>query len=120
MQVVQVVTYNALVGYELEKARKSMGLDQSYIAKKTGISQPVLSRLEKGKASISVDQLFLICTALEQTPQDVLGRVFQSLNAIQREISVQVMTSKEVNTAVETPLSGPALGAVLTLLLSRE
>lgn len=116
----QVVTYNALVGYELEKMRKDNGFDQAMVSEKTGISQPVLSRLEKGKASITVDQLFVICSTLGGNPTDVVGRVFQSVNAIQRENSVQLTTNKEVDVTAGALLSGAALGAVLALLLSRK
>jgi transcriptional regulator with XRE-family HTH domain len=116
----QVVTYNSLVGYELEKLRKAQGLDQAMVSGKTGISQPVLSRLEKGKASITVDQLFVICSALGQRPQVVVDRVYQSVNAIQRENSVQLTTNKEVDVSTGALLSGAALGAVLTLLLTRK
>ena len=117
----QVVTYNGLVGYELEKMRKDQGFDQAMVSEKTGISQPVLSRLEKGKALITVDQLFVICGALGQNPTDVIGRVFKSVNAIQRESSVQLKTNKEVDSSsAGALLTGAALGAVLALLLSRK
>lgn len=116
----QVVTYNGLVGYELGKMRKDQGFDQAMISEKTGISQPVLSRLEKGKASITVDQLFVICGALGQNPADVVERVYESVNAIQRESSVQLITTKEASSATGALLTGAALGAVLALLLSRK
>ena len=112
----QVVTYNALVGYEIEKVRKSLDLDQAEL----GISQPVLSRLEKGKVSITVDQLFIICGALGQNPQDIVGRVSQSVSAIQTENSVQLTTSKEVDVSAGALLTGAVLGAVLALILSRK
>ena len=54
----QQITYNALVGFELETIRKELGKEQSEISEITGISQPVLSRLEKGKAMIVVRALY--------------------------------------------------------------
>jgi len=115
----QLVTYNALVGYEIEKSRKLAGLDQTQLARLTGISQPVLSRLEKGKASITVDQLFLICKALGSKPQDVLGQVFENVVAIESDGSVAIKSSKAADNSGMV-LAGAALGAVLALLFSRK
>lgn len=115
----QVVTYNALVGYEIEKMRKEAGFDQAHLAQQAGISQPVLSRLEKGKASITIDQLFVICKALGQKPQNVLERVERNVIAINNEESVQITTSKEVENTGGI-LAGAALGAIIALLLSKK
>jgi len=115
----QLVTYNALVGYEIETLRKAAGMEQAVLAQRAGISQPVLSRLEKGKAAITVDQLFVLCQALGKTPQDVLTRAFDNVQAIRGESAVQITTSKEADDAGAL-LTGAALGAILTLLLSRK
>ncbi len=116
----QVVTYNALVGFEIEQVRKTLNLDQSELAKRTGISQPVLSRLEKGKASITIDQLFSLCAAMQKSPHDVIEKVHRSVEAIKREQSVQLTTNKEIGPGAGAFLSGAALGAVLGILLSRK
>jgi transcriptional regulator with XRE-family HTH domain len=115
----QFVTYNGLVGYEIESLRRAAGMEQAALAQRTGISQPVLSRLEKGKAAITVDQLFVLCQALGKKPQDVLARAFANVQAIQGESAVQVTTSKELD-ETGALLTGAALGAILTLLLSRK
>ena len=114
----QLVTYNALVGYEIETFRKEKSIEQNDLARKTGISQPVLSRLEKGKASITVDQLFVISDALGIYPQELIKKAYEGVVAIKGEESIGVETSKNAGNAGAL-LTGAAIGAVLTLLLAR-
>jgi len=115
----QLVTYNSLVGYELEKIRLGKGIDQADLAASCGMSQPVLSRLERGKAAISIDQLFVICQALEVSPSEVIEAARQSVDAIGQEDSVEVKTTKELGTGAAL-LTGAAVGAVLGILLSKK
>lgn len=119
----QLVTYNALVGYELEKARKLLRLEQSEVSAKTGISQPVLSRLEKGKASITMDQLYVICEALRIRPEVIITAVSIAVDTFVAEGNVKVTTTKQVSSNDSTTsgamLTGAAIGSILTLLLTR-
>ncbi|MDH5611286.1 MAG: helix-turn-helix transcriptional regulator [Gammaproteobacteria bacterium] len=116
----QLVTYNALVGYEIESFRKEKSIEQKDLANKTGISQPVLSRLEKGKASITIDQLFVISEALGTYPQEIIRKAYDGVLAIRGEDSIDVDTSKKAGSNnAGALLTGAAIGAVLTLLLAR-
>lgn len=115
----QLVTYNSLVGYELERIRIEKGIDQSDLAKKCGMSQPVLSRLERGKASISIDQLFILCQALSIKPSGVINDATRAVEVINKEESVEVKTTKEIGTGAAL-LTGAAVGAVLGILLSKK
>ncbi len=115
----QLVTYSSLVGYELEKLRLERGIDQAVLAAACGMSQPVLSRLERGKASISIDQLFVICQALRISAAAVVANATEAVSAIQTEETVQVKTTKEVGTGAAL-LTGAAVGAVLGILLSKK
>ena len=115
----QFVTYNALVGLEIERLRKMNGIDQAELAAKAGLSQPVLSRLEKGKAAITVDQLFMICNALGKMPHVVLEKVCENITVIKEEETVQITSSKSVDNTGPL-LAGAALGAILTYLLSKK
>lgn len=119
--MIQMVTYNAMVGYELEKIRKNRGLDQNQLAEKIRVSQPVLSRLEKGKASVTIDQLFVICEALEVAPQDVIADVNRGVMALKSEKSVVIATTKEVGRGnLGAALTGEAIGGILAMLLARK
>jgi transcriptional regulator with XRE-family HTH domain len=115
----QQITYNGLVGFELERIRKELGKEQSEISISTGISQPVLSRLEKGKAMITIDQLFVVCAALGVKPEDIISKASKGVDAFDKEDAVNVTTTKEANTAGAV-LTGAAIGALLTLLLSKS
>ncbi len=115
----QLVTYNSLVGFELEKVRVSKGIDQEELALKCGMSQPVLSRLEKGKAAINIDQLFLICGALEVPVNTLINTVVTAVESIREEESVDVKTTKQAGNGAAL-LTGAAIGAVLGVLLSRK
>lgn len=115
----QQITYNGLVGYELERVRKELGKEQSELSATTGISQPVLSRLEKGKANITIDQLFIICRALGVLPESIVAKAHSGAEAFAQEESVEVTTTKEANPAGAV-LTGAAIGALLTLLLTKS
>jgi len=114
----QQVTYNALVGFELESIRKELGKEQSEISGITGISQPVLSRLEKGKAMITIDQLFVVCKALGVKPEAIISKASKGVEAFSTEEAVNVTTTKEANTSGAV-LTGAAIGALLTLFLTK-
>ncbi|MGF1688723.1 helix-turn-helix transcriptional regulator [Photobacterium japonica] len=119
----QLVTYNALVGYELEKQRKNLGLEQADLVERTGMSQPVLSRVEKGKASITIDQLFLLCEALDIAPSDIIGKAQSGVDVLKKEESIAIQTTKQAtqqSSQVGAVLAGAALGAVLGVLLTRN
>ena len=114
----QQITYNGLVGFELEKTRKELGKEQSEISIATGISQPVLSRLEKGKAMITIDQLFVVCEALGAKPEAIISRVSKGVEAFSTEDAVNVTTTKEAS-STGAILTGAAIGALLTLFLTK-
>ncbi len=115
----QLVTYNSLAGYELERIRLSKGIDQADLAAHCGMSQPVLSRLERGKAAISIDQLFVLCQALDVLPSAVIEAASQSVEVINQENTVEVKTTKEAGAGAAL-LTGAAIGAVLGILLSKN
>jgi len=120
----QIVTYNGIVGYLLEKRRNELGYDQAKVAHAAGISQPVLSRLEKGGASITIDQLFPICTALSISPGTIIQIAEQNANVLTKDDAVDVMTTKQSSSAdtdngskTNAVLAGAAIGVVLAMLL---
>ena len=57
------------VGGELRKIRKEKGLSQKALAEKLGISQQVISRIEKGKENISLITLKNVFRALGKKPK---------------------------------------------------
>jgi len=122
----QFVTYNGIVGFVLEQRRQDLGYDQGQVAKAAGISQPVLSRLEKGKASITIDQLFSISKALNINPSWAIEKAQDHVVTFEKDNGIKVTTSKQSDstekngTQGSSVLAGAAIGAVLTLLLSKK
>jgi predicted transcriptional regulator len=122
----QLVTYNGIVGYVLEQRRQELGYDQGQVAQAVGISQPVLSRLEKGKAAITIDQLFALSKALKIEPMMVVEKTQAYVATFEQNNGVQVTTSKQSDSIEKSGvqgssvLAGAAIGAVLALLLSKK
>ncbi|MYM64752.1 helix-turn-helix domain-containing protein [Pseudomaricurvus sp. HS19] len=113
----QIVTYNGIVGYILETRRNELGFDQATVARAAGLSQPVLSRLEKGSASITMDQLFLLADALKTTPSEIIKVAETNAQVFNKDNSIDLMTTKQSNSNTNALLTGAAIGAVLALLL---
>ena len=55
----------------LSKARKAKGLTQKELSEKTGIRQPVISRLEHGDTDTQIDILIRLATAMNMQMQVV-------------------------------------------------
>ncbi len=58
----------------LREVRKSMGLTQAQLAKKAGMAQGEISRIESSATMISLDVLDRLCRALKCEPGDILVR----------------------------------------------
>ncbi len=122
----QLVTYNGIVGYVLEEQRKSLGYDQAHVAKTAGISQPVLSRLEKGKAAITIDQLFLLSNVLDLDPYEVIQKAQNYVKTFEEDNGVQVTTSKQSDDVQKSGiqgsslLAGAAIGVAFSMLLNKK
>ena len=61
-------TYSGLVGLVVAVVRRQKNFSQNQLAKLSGISQPTISRIEKGEADITVPQMATMCAALGTTP----------------------------------------------------
>ena len=122
----QLVTYNGIVGYVLEEQRKNLGYDQANVAKAAGISQPVLSRLEKGKAAITIDQLFLLSNVLDIDPYEVIQKAQHYVETFEEDNGVQVTTSKQSDDVQKSGiqgsslLAGAAIGVAFSMLLNKK
>lgn len=67
-----VVTYASLVGNALVLRRKELGFSQAYVSKLLNWSPSILSRLENGESSLSIEQLANICERLSMRPSELL------------------------------------------------
>lgn len=117
----QQITYNALVAFQLEKARKDKGIEQNVFCRQVGMSQPMLSRIETGKTQITVDQMFILCKALGIAPEVIMKRASEGVNVFDDEEYIEVTTTKKANNnQAATLLTGAAIGSILTLLLTKN
>ena len=62
------------IGQSLYLKRLEKGMTQMELVRKTGIPQPNLSRIEKGKQDLTVSTLLKMCSALEVHPGKLFGR----------------------------------------------
>ena len=58
---------------DIRAARKAAGLTQAQLAQQVGCDQSVISRIEKGKRSVTVEMLKVIAYAVNMTPQALLS-----------------------------------------------
>jgi transcriptional regulator with XRE-family HTH domain len=62
------------VEIRLREVRKSAGLTQAQLAKKAGMAQGEISRIESSATMISLDVVDRLCRALKCEPGDILVR----------------------------------------------
>lgn len=68
-----VVLSCEMVGTLLRHYRRERGIDQSYLALALGVSQSTYSRIESGRAHLSVVRMAIICRLLGVSPNQLLG-----------------------------------------------
>ena len=74
---------NPEFGARLAKLRKAAGLSQAELAERLGVTQPLISRYEKGERRMFDDLLALTATALGVTPNELFG--IHSISPIETE-----------------------------------
>ncbi len=67
-----LITNLRMIGNNLLKFRKIMGLTQSEVAEKAEISDRTYADIERGSVNLRLETLLKICSALEITPNDIL------------------------------------------------
>lgn len=117
-----MTTYPAIVGSLITQARTEVGLRQDELAQRAGVPQSTLSRIERGSAHLTLDQLRKIAPALGRQPSQIVA------SAENAEFLLQ-MNGAEVKEAVEPDtlkrnavifLSGAALIALIMFLASQR
>lgn len=117
----KTLSFSALVGFVIVSIRKEKLLEQGAIAQKMGITQASYSRLENGKSTLSVDQLYAVSKVLEITIDDLFYAISKALNRAKAQ-GINVIsptrgsTTKNDETTPNTAatlLTGAAIGAAL-------
>lgn len=118
----QVTTYPAIVGSLIAQARSEAGLRQEELAERARVPQSTLSRIERGSAHLTLNQLRKIAPALGRQPSQIVA------SAEQAELLLQ-MNGAEVKEVIEPDtmkrdaaifLSGVALIALIAFLAAKS
>jgi transcriptional regulator with XRE-family HTH domain len=67
------------VASALRDARQQAALTQQELAARIRMDRSYLSDIERGKASVSLEMFFQICTAMGASTSKVVGRIEKSL-----------------------------------------
>jgi transcriptional regulator with XRE-family HTH domain len=120
-------SYSAILGVVLASLRKEQFIEQGEMADRMGLSQASYSRLESGKSSFSVDQMFQAASALGISAEELNNRLNGTIEQLGIN-DISVMPQLRGNTTLAKKsggdmgkfLAGAALTALLIGLLSKK
>lgn len=71
------MNYRKLIGSNLKQLRKSYGNTQYWLAKHSKVSQPHISKIEHGEASMTMEHLMRVSNAFNYTPERMVLKLTQ-------------------------------------------
>lgn len=74
------------VGNKLLSIRKRMGMTQSEVAEKAGLSDRAYADIERGTVNMRLETMLRICNTLRITPDEILTDAGNSVIARQEEL----------------------------------
>lgn len=120
-------SYSAILGVVLASLRKERSMEQGEMADKMGLSQASYSRLESGKSSFSVDQMFQAASALGISTEELNNRLNGTIEQldingipVMPQLRANTTQAKEGGGSMGHFLAGAALAALLIGLLSKK
>ena len=125
-------TYSAVLGIVLANLRKQKSIDQGRMASKMGLTQASYSRLESGKSTFSIDQMYQAASALELSGKEVITEVEYYLSHLKEDGHLivpqargnssqsQSLQNGSKNNDIPELIAGVALGALLIAILSKK
>jgi len=119
-------SYSAVLGVVLSNLRKRVGMEQGDMAARMGLSQASYSRLESGKSTFSMDQMYQAAEALGISGPELVQQL-ENTTANLRLNGVEVVPQVRGNTTLGRKddrgaalVAGAALGALLIGILSNK
>lgn len=118
----QVTSYPAIVGSLIAQARSEAGLRQDELAERARVPQSTLSRIERGSAHLTLNQLRKIAPVLGRQPSQIVALAEQAESLLQ-------MNGADVKEVIEPDalkrdaaifLSGVALTALIAFLAAKS
>lgn len=125
----KLVSYSSVLGVVVANKRKELGIEQSVLAEKMGLSQASYSRLESGKSTFSVDQMFECAQALNIPVEQLFNSVINTVGNLQSSDDVLVQAQPRGNATKAKAASGSgaakfiagaALGALIIGLAGKS
>ena len=119
-------TFSAVLGVVLSGLRQEKNIEQGEFSQRMGLSQASYSRLESGKATFSVDQMFLAANALDIDNVELLNRLNNTIeNLLGNGVNVFAQARKnsaasDDSKAIGAAILGAGLGALLVGLAGRK
>jgi len=119
-------TFSAVLGVVLSGLRQEKNIEQGEFSQLMGLSQASYSRLESGKSTFSVDQMFMAAKALDIENIELLDRLNNTIeNLVNNDVEVFAQARKNSASAddskvVGAALLGAGLGALLVGLAGRK
>ncbi len=91
------------IGNKLLQLRKRVGLTQSELAEKAGLSDRTYADIERGSVNMRIETVLKICEALQITPDVILTEENISFNIKKSELLKQLdlCSPKQQETALE-------------------
>ena len=119
-------TFSAVLGVVLSGLRKEKNIEQKDFSQLMGLSQASYSRLEGGKATFSVDQMFMAADALDIEYGELSDRLNNTIENLANN-GVRVFAQARKNSAasheskaIGAAILGAGLGALLVGLAGRK
>lgn len=124
----KLASYSSVLGVVVANKRKELGIEQSDIAAKMGLSQASYSRLESGKSTFSVDQLFGCASALGVPVEELFQKVVNTVKNLQqsKEVSIQAPSrgnasgAQQGSNGAAAIVAGAALAALIIGLMGKS
>lgn len=126
----QKATYSAVLGQVLSHLRKVKGLEQGEVAEKMGLTQASYSRLEGGKATFSIDQMYQAAAALDITGSELIAELESYVQHLEIDgiaVEPQVRSNSKLASSTQKSsnqigsfVAGAALGALLLGALRKK
>lgn len=77
-----------MIGFEIQKARKKLGITQKELAEKVGVSAPAIMRYEKGQREPNKEIIEKIATALNISPTSLMNWDSWDEEKLSKEVQV--------------------------------
>lgn len=68
----KITSHNTIIGLLLSNKRQELGLSQIDVSKKLGVTSAGWGKIEKGISTISIDNFFSACNALDISPAELI------------------------------------------------